>query len=382
VRDVSAVERLSEMVETAVRLARATENLPQRLKMNEVSAPEVVKEAEAARAEGARAEEDQILEGEVLGDLVLEEPEPRVAVTAEAAAEAAASRAEALADADNSGAALEALSHPKADTSGNREVAAAEALQAEATVESTAVERAGADAPTAIVAENAAATPHVAAPQADATPVAASEAAAPKKKLLWSAQNPAADAGKPEEPDQSHVPPVLRSLRKCEACGFPVSAGRVFCVECEEKKWRGHLKVPKVVAALPTAMPPSPVATVAPRSEGRAFAAAAQSAAVSAPVPSTQPASMVAAHSVAIPALPVVRKESKEVSGQTMAAGPASGVPARAATVVPATSKVQSREFVLSAGMKPSQSWLSANKYIIAALLLVGAVAAAAFLLR
>ena len=384
VRDVSAVERLSEMVETAVRLARATENLPQRLKMNEVSAPEVVKEAEADRAE-----EDQILEGEVLGDLVLEEPEPgpvvavTAAVTSEGAGEVATSRAEALADAESSVAALEALSHPKADTSGNREVAAAEALQSEATIESTVVERTGAAAPKAIVAENAVATPQVAAPQSDATPVAAPEAEAPKKKLLWSAaQNPAADAEKPEEPDQSHVPPVLRSLRKCEACGFPVSAGRVFCVECEEKKWRGHLKVPKVVAPLPTATHTSPVATVAPRPEGRAFAAAAQSAAVSAPVPSTQQASTVAAHGVAIPALPVARKESKEPTGRAMAAGPASAAPARVAAVVPAASKVQSREFVLSAGMKPSQSWFSANKYIIAALLVVGAVVAAVLLLR
>src|SRR3984957_20372107 len=39
-RDVSAVQRLSEMVETAVRLARATENLPERLKMSEAAAVE------------------------------------------------------------------------------------------------------------------------------------------------------------------------------------------------------------------------------------------------------------------------------------------------------------------------------------------------------
>src|SRR5579863_3871109 len=39
-RDLSAVQRLSEMVETAVRLAQATETLPGRLKMPETSAPE------------------------------------------------------------------------------------------------------------------------------------------------------------------------------------------------------------------------------------------------------------------------------------------------------------------------------------------------------
>jgi hypothetical protein len=83
--------------------------------------------------------------------------------------------------------------------------------------------------------------------------------------------------------------------------------------------------------------------------------------------------------------LPAARaKESKEVAGQAMAAGPASGAAARAAAVVPttSTSRVSSPEFVLSAGMKPWQSWLSANKYMIGALLVVGAVVAAVFLLR
>jgi uncharacterized Zn finger protein (UPF0148 family) len=36
------------------------------------------------------------------------------------------------------------------------------------------------------------------------------------------------------------VPAALRNLQKCKACGFPVSQGRTFCVECEEKQWRGQ----------------------------------------------------------------------------------------------------------------------------------------------
>jgi len=64
-RDVSAIQRLSEMVETAVRLAQATESLPQRLKRQETSA--------AVETEPARVEEDQVLDGEVLQELVLEE---------------------------------------------------------------------------------------------------------------------------------------------------------------------------------------------------------------------------------------------------------------------------------------------------------------------
>jgi hypothetical protein len=36
------------------------------------------------------------------------------------------------------------------------------------------------------------------------------------------------------------VPAALRNLQKCKACGFPVSQERTFCVECEEKQWRGQ----------------------------------------------------------------------------------------------------------------------------------------------
>src|SRR6202050_2379789 len=62
-RDLSAVQRLSEMVETAVRLAQATERLPERLKMQETSAPEVeIVEINEAEVPGVRAPEGQVLE--------------------------------------------------------------------------------------------------------------------------------------------------------------------------------------------------------------------------------------------------------------------------------------------------------------------------------
>ena len=59
-----------------------------------------------------------------------------------------------------------------------------------------------------------------------------------QKKMLWSALDVVTNPVTTPPPDQSHVPPVLRNLRKCEACGFPISPGRTLCVECEEKKWR------------------------------------------------------------------------------------------------------------------------------------------------
>ena len=65
-----------------------------------------------------------------------------------------------------------------------------------------------------------------------------------KKKLFWSAALSVAADDAQTDTDESHVPPMLRGLRKCDACGFPVSPGRALCVECEEKKWRGQVKRP------------------------------------------------------------------------------------------------------------------------------------------
>jgi hypothetical protein len=414
-RDVSAVERLSEMVETAVRLAQATERLPERLKMPEVEEAEIL--------------EDQVLDGYAPDEFSLDE------TILEGAVEAKAGPSENIPT-------LSQDAREEAAPSGDQTVGAApEAVKAMASEG---------------VPENVGAS-QAAAPQSEAEPVAAPEVVPPKKKLFWSAAvNPAVDAGKLEEPDQSHVPPVLRSLHKCAACGFPVSAGRVLCVECEEKKWRGQLRVPKPVAprqgavaaiaqpslgasgaeapkgnndsiaalealhppktgsasslglasspgsasAAPPAKGPAlasgsglsngPVA-VAPRTEVRAFAAAAQSTAGGAAMPSTQRASSsaspaVAASSAAILApTPLKGKESKELasSSSSIASGPATSIAVReSAAPPPLTAKVPSPEFVLSAGLEPSQSWLAANKYMIGALLVVTAVVVAVLVLR
>ena len=214
---------------------------------------------------------------------------------------------------------------------------------------------------------------------------AAAETTAPKKALFWSAAlNPVADAGTVAEPDQSHVPPVLRSLHKCDACGFPVSAGRVLCVECEEKKWRGQLRL-----ATPRrgATPgPGASATVA-KPEVRAFAAGAQSGAASATAPARQSlsAAVVTPGRDATPLTAVKSERSKEVSGLPVVALSTSNT--AAGGLVPATDALENRspvsapEFVFSAGLQPSQSWLAANKYIVGVILLVGAAGAAAFFL-
>ncbi|MGB7600148.1 MAG: GAF domain-containing protein [Candidatus Sulfotelmatobacter sp.] len=67
------------------------------------------------------------------------------------------------------------------------------------------------------------------------------EPPAGKKALFWSAALRAQGSEPPKQTvEASAVPPVLRNFQKCQACGFPVSQGRTFCVECEEKQWRGQ----------------------------------------------------------------------------------------------------------------------------------------------
>jgi hypothetical protein len=372
-RDVSAIERLSEMVETAVRLAQAAESLTERLKRNDISGPGL---GEAVAGEVCvEVAEDQVLEGEVVGDLVLpnltlqdrtlqdraqedsvlEEDEPVLKVAGEepSASDEAVTEDRIL------------IAAPEAPDS---EIATLPHQAQEEEFETVA--HAGAE--------------EVAPPQAKSLP--AGEIAAPKKPLFWSAAlNPAADAGAAAEPDQSHVPPVLRSLRKCEACGFPVSAGRVLCVECEEKKWRGQLRL-----ATPrrSGTPGAGASTAAAKSEVKAYAAGAQSGAASATAPARIASATVAASGREATALRAVKSErGKEVSSQPVVVVAASRSIAVAGGLESATGASENRspvltpEFVLSAGLQPSQSWLAANKYIVGAILLVAAAGAAAFFL-
>ena len=340
VRDVSAIQRLSEMVETAVRLAQAAEHLTERLNREESSVLQDAAEgldAEVLESKALESEslESRPLEGEVLAEIVLEDPpheEPKqkdpkqeerelmMAVAAEPSRSAAVPElvtAEIVAPASKTGQDL---------APGTRE----DRIR---------------------VLENVSAVP----------PAAAAEAAPSKKPLFWSAA--LSPVGRAEDADQSHVPPVLRKLHKCEACGFPVSMGRGLCVECEEKKWRGQLRVP---AAGPLRQSAAAVPEVRP--EVRALAASAAVAS----------AGGVAAGASATVSLSLATAPLGKESRATLTDTP---VQESAAPAEPAA-EVASPEFVLSAGLAPSQSWLGANRYVIAVLLLVGAGAAAFYFLR
>lgn len=378
-RDVSALQRLSEMVETAVRLARAAESVPERRLEAEVP----VVESPAPDANG---------DDDILDDEILETQNPVVEVEAEqfagnagiGASGAEALTAEALTEEGSSMAALEALRHPKAG-SANDEAASKTPASAAPTVPET---------------------PKAALLQEEARPEPPAPTPAPRKPLFWSAAlDTSAEAQKPVEADQSHVPPVLRNLRKCEACGFPVSSERTLCVECEEKKWRGQLRRPSPLpqpkappldalrAGLPAkdARPAAPIVADPPSEPvARLMAAAAAQSAGVAPAPAGQGRS--AAEAVSALAAPVTqappsqaqKNKSKEVTSQPPAM-PVTAKPAvdeTASAPAPVASESLSPEFVLSAGLEPSQSWFSANKYIVGSVLVVAAIVAAILLLR
>jgi hypothetical protein len=151
----------------------------------------------------------------------------------------------------------------------------------------------------------------------------------PKKPLFWSAAMHAqTGASRAEGPAESiSVPPVLRNLQKCQACGFPVSHGRAFCVECEERQWRGQ-RLSKPVAAATTSLKQ----TSAPNEAARNV----QPAVASSPSILDRPADLLTSDHSAL--------------------------------------------FLSSAA--PSQSWFAANKYILGALLVVAIVIGAIAWLR
>jgi hypothetical protein len=284
-RDLSALERLSQMVETAVRLAHAAEQVPEQLQaaqpVPKVAAPEISPPHEPAPE-------------------VKTEPAPELPATIAA--------------------------------------------------------------PVPSAPPQAPAQPHLSAP---------AEPAPPQRPLFWSAPpNLSPDAQAPTQPDQSHVPPVLRKLRQCEACGFPISAGRTLCVECEEKRWRGQLRSSPQTA-------PRPVSSTKKDSApgARAFAAAAQSPAP--PLPGPRPAAT--SQTVATASKPPVLPKTQENATPRVAADP---LPPEAPAEPAPTPQTPATELVLSAGLEPAQSWFAANKYILGALLVVAAVVAAIFLLR
>jgi len=424
-RDLSALQRLGEMVETAVKLARAAEGAPP-----EMVAPDMeIDAADLVVADGVPSDITTEIATEVT---VVPRGTPGVLESAGFADE---------------GPVLEV------DVD---EVAVAEAVVAVAPAVEPAVPFLPPQAVVAEIPAVVAATPAAVPPAVAPAGVAPAKEQPAKRPLMWSAAVQASpDASKPGETDQSHVPPMLRSLRKCKACGFPVSEGRALCVECDEKQWRGQplpatagktpvtgpavdfrqgglaesaglgskqshtasaaavsraitrsavspvtpsVSLPKTVSSAPP--PPVPVAAqLAPQSLAAALAelneqekrleAARRGEPVAVPLPVPAAAVEPAAREAVAVSIPV--PVSVPVSVPASAASEEISTGAKAveaetkvnAAVEPVREVPQNpASFDFSGGLGASESWLGRNKYILGAILVIAAVVAGIVWLR
>jgi hypothetical protein len=216
-----------------------------------------------------------------------------------------------------------------------------------------------------------------------------SPAPVPKKPIFWSASaRSQATPSSAEDATASTAPPALRGLQKCQACGFPVSRGRTFCVECEEKQWRGQrLTKPHASPQKPDQSSLKKPENIGPQSaqETRIPEKVMQTTDVqSKTAPDTRPRNpqeTFIPDSVSpsgsdrqVPALPkklphIIESPTAEA---VVSAEPAESLPQ---PQLEAFTSSFSTSFLGSA--LPPESWLSANKYVVSTLLLVAAVLSA-----
>jgi GAF domain len=334
-RDLSALRRLSEMVETAVRLARASEGMTERWKNAEPPAG-------LLGIEHSKSGNSSVASDSNPADLSLTDFSPEYPVEVETEFGPAAKAAAAM-TADMPNICIDA-------------VAGTPALQGD-----------------------------------DAFPAPAPV----KKSLLWSAAaNRSAEAEKLAEADRSHLPAAFRNLRKCEACGFPVSADRLLCVECEDKKWRGQLKPRATTVAASgsaAAAAPAPERNLIAGLEGSPTRNDAAKNEKDASV-SEAKTEITAAPRTGLKVEPVkvepIKREPIKIDPSKAAATPVGGHAAAAPAGTPAAAHAAPAQataahaVVFSAGLAPSQSWLARNRYVLGALLVIAAAVAAILLLR
>ena len=426
-RDLSALQRLGEMVETAVKLARAAEGAPP-----EMVAPDMAIDAA-----------DLIVPDQAPSDIMTE-----IASEVTVVPRGTPGVLESAGFADE-GPVLEVEIDEVAAAVAEAGVEAVEAAApaAETAVPVLAPQAVAADVP-AVVAATLESVPPAIVPAKEQTA---------KRPLMWSAAVHASpDAPKLGETDQSHVPPMLRSLHKCKACGFPVSEGRALCVECDEKQWRGQplpatagktpgagpavdfrqggsaasrsssgvptkpvplggvrpsasssgstttplVSSPGTLSNPPASLAAAPAAVVAPQSLAAALAelneqerrleAARRGEPVAAPVaqpaeavePARQEAAAVSAPALAPVSVAIlVPATAGEISG--LAAAKPVEVAEPGGNAEPAREIPQNlASFDFSGGLGTSESWLGKNKYILGAILVIAGVVAGIVWLR
>ncbi|HTS38447.1 MAG TPA: GAF domain-containing protein [Candidatus Solibacter sp.] len=341
-RDFTALKRLSEMVETAVKLAQAAVSVADRLRAGEQFVAEATEPEVEVMAPGAAA----VREPEIVSEHAHARESMEIAM-----------------DVAPSEAIVPSVVPSVSQTMSEPVISTVSVAHSSMPVQPPAVPSVP-SAPVQTAALAAAA--------------AAGTATATRKALFWSAAMHV-ESGSDQDlgAHHSHVPPMLRNLRKCDACGFPVSPTRSLCVECEEKKWRGQLH---------RTAPPAPSSRLAERLAKRSE----QTPGVAVP---TQPVSVrkdltsSEETQVAVLDIPDTREQETGFPAQPKLAAPATldsgslnsgSLSSGRITHAPEATS----DFVLSAGLETSQSWLSSNKYILGALLIVAGVVAAIFVLR
>jgi len=169
---------------------------------------------------------------------------------------------------------------------------------------------------------------------------------ASKSRLFWSAavQTPSSSGRSDDIAGPIAVPLELRSFEKCKACGFPVSRGRTFCVECEEKQWRGQ-RLPQADAS----------AGSKPRQTETALGEVVAATPLGGSVRESVSQNVIAQN--VIPQNAVLQSVTADVS-------------------------LADDSTVHLSSAAPSESWFVANKYILGALLVVVVVVAAIAWLR
>jgi hypothetical protein len=199
--------------------------------------------------------------------------------------------------------------------------------------------------------------------------------AAPKT-LFWSAAMRADSNGHAKESIETiAVPPGLRNLQKCQACGFPVSQGRAFCVECEEKHWRGQRPAQSPSSQKPNQRSsPDPRKSAAVVKQGT-FVQDSPSARSSIPTPAA--ANSKLAGSVPEPQVTQTPQESTPITGTTVEAPIATQTLTALSPSVSPADVLPSDAAPFLSGVLQSESWFATNKYILGALLVVAIIIAA-----
>lgn len=195
-------------------------------------------------------------------------------------------------------------------------------------------------------------------------------ALSPAKPRFWSVATHPDSPTSTASAESTGVPPGLRNLQKCQACGFPVSQGRTYCVECEEKQWRG---VPLTKPAANAATPPA--------SAKNEPAPASQKIADRSTV-TPKPAETANPETVAV-------KVSEVSTAAAQPEIPSSPVATDALKLAPTPPQnfsldvpLSEHSTLFSTSAAPTESWLTANKYVLMVLLVVASIIAAIAFLR